>query len=480
MGRWLLAGMLWPAVSLAGDLVQVWQAAQSHDLTYQAAAAGYQARQTQKEQSSALWRPTVEVSGTAGRMSSQSQIAGAQFSAPGAFPVTNNANFNTSINGGVLQRWSLQARQPLLSGDRLAQGRELDLKARMAEVNWKRIQQSLLLTTVQRYMEVVLAQETLRVAQRQQTAVDQAQAEVNRRFQLGDVPVTDTHEATARRESVLAQVLAAEADLQIKRQALDDMTGLTLDDKSLAGPYAGALPDAGAPLPQWLDEVSANNLDWLEKNMEVEVARQEVKRTTALASPSLDLVGEVDSDHLSGSGDYGAASSTMRSSLVGVQLTIPLYTGGMRSAHHDEKTYQAHQAQAEADALHQERLRQTRQSWLGVTTGLQRVEALQHAMVASDERTDATQLGQRIGDRSTLDLLNAESDAASMHLSWLQARMAVILNRLQLAALSGHLGEADLMLVDRLLSQPDGAKAAPGNPPGTLTPNTPHTLKGGL
>lgn len=188
--------------------------------------------------------------------------------------------------------------------------------------------------------------------------------------------------------------------------------------------------------------------------LEAEVARKEAKRYGVLASPSVDLVGEVESDHLSGSGDYGAASNSMRSSLVGVQVTIPLYSGGLRSAHHDEKSYQAHQAEIEADRWHQQVLLETRQSWLGVSTGIQRVEALNQAVHASDERVAATRLGQRVGDRSTLDLLNAQSDAASLHLSWLQARIDVVLNRLQLAALSGHLAETDLMAIDQLLSVP--------------------------
>ncbi len=447
-------GSMTPLMGHAGDLMTIWQAVVSHDLSYQASEAGYRAGQTQKEQASALWRPTVQVAGTAGRMSSQSQIDGAQFSAPGAFPVTNNANFNTSINGGILQRWSLQARQPLLSGDRLAQGQELDLKAQMAELNWVKTHQELLLKTARYYFSVVLAQESLRVTLQQQQEVEQALAEVNRRFQLGDVPVTDTHEVQARREAVAAQVLAAQADLTIKRQALSDITGMDFEQKILMGPYAGVIPDAGAPLKEWLTEVGNQNIDWQTKMLEAEVARKEAKRYGVLASPSVDLVGEVESDHLSGSGDYGAASNSMRSSLVGVQVTIPLYSGGLRSAHHDEKSYQAHQAEIEADRWHQQVLLETRQSWLGVSTGIQRVEALNQAVHASDERVAATRLGQRVGDRSTLDLLNAQSDAASLHLSWLQARIDVVLNRLQLAALSGHLAETDLMAIDQLLSVP--------------------------
>ena len=93
LGRsWLvLWGVLFPPWSEANDLLNVWQAAQQHDLAYQAAAAGHQAGATQKDQASALWHPTLQASGTEGRMSSQSQIQGAQFSAPGFFPARTSA-----------------------------------------------------------------------------------------------------------------------------------------------------------------------------------------------------------------------------------------------------------------------------------------------------------------------------------------------------------------------------------------------------
>lgn len=461
-------GLLFPILSQATDLSEVWQAAQQHDLGYQEAAAGHQAGQTQKDQASALWHPTVQASGTAGRMSSQSQTQGAQFSAPGFFPATNNANFNTSINGGVLQRWSVSARQPLISGDRLAQGRELDLKAQMADLQWDNSErQKLMLQTAQQYFEVVLASTELRVAQQQQQAVEQALAEVQQRYQVGDVPITDTQETLARRESIRAQVWAAQANLQVKQQALANTTGMLLTDLNLAAPWRGVLPDSGAAIDQWIAEASTHNLQWQEKALEVEISREEAKRYSVAAAPSVDLVGEVDSDHLAGNGDYGSASNTLRTSLVGIQATIPLYTGGMRSAHQGEKTYVARQAQLAADQLQQQVVLNTREVWLGVTTGIQRVEALAHAVKVTEDRLASTRLGQQVGDRSTLDLLNAQSDAASTRLAWLQARVGVLMDRLRLSALSGHLEDSDLQLVNQQLdlSEPISPVAPPSLPP---------------
>lgn len=76
-----------------------------------------------------------------------------------------------------------------------------------------------MLQTAERYFAVALAQDALRLLQRQQTAVNKALVEAQDRFELGDAPVTDTHEAAARARGIDAQVLAAEVDLQIAQRA---------------------------------------------------------------------------------------------------------------------------------------------------------------------------------------------------------------------------------------------------------------------
>ncbi len=456
---WLvaMAGVLYVSLAQATDLMQAWQAAQQHDLDYMAAEAAHQAGQARRDQSSALWRPTVEATGTAGRMTNDTQTQGAQFYAPG-FPLTNNASFNTSINNGTLDRWSLSARQPLINRERLARSRQLDLNADVADLEWQNARQELMLHTAQRYFDVALAQEALRVARRQEQSVEKALGEVKTRYQMGDVPITDTHEAAARMEAIRAQIMAAETELQLKQAALSDATGLPMDKIEALQPTKGNLPLPGAPLEQWMSDAAAGNPGLRTQLLRVDVAREESARFSALASPSLDLVGEVTRDHLSGSGDYGAASNVMHTTLLGVQLTIPLYTGGMRSARHDETQRLADKALTDSDRARQQVALQTRAAWLGLTAGAGRVNALAAALKASQSRLDATRLGHRMGDRSTLDLLNAESDAANARLAWLQARVAVVMSRLQLTALAGKLEEGQLHDINLLL-EPAGDEA---------------------
>lgn len=438
------------SVAGATDLLDAWRAALQHDLEYSAADAAHQAGAARRGQGEALWRPTVQFTGTAGRMSSESSTAGAQFSAPG-FPQTDDVNFNTSVNNGALGRWTVEARQPLISRERLARSRQLELSADIAELEWQGARQTLMLTTAQSYFAVALASESLRVLQQQEAAVERELDEARDRHKLGDVPVTDTYEASARVEAIKAQVLAAETDLQLKQLALSDVTGLQPEAMHVLFPASGSTPGEAGALNQWLTDAADRNILLRTQLARTELAVEESAKFSLAASPTIDLIAQIGQDRLSGSGDFGPASINSNNKMIGVQITVPLYTGGYRSARQEEALQLANKARTDSDRTRQQVALQTRAAWLGLTVGAGRIAALTEALRANRARLDATRLGRQVGERTTLDLLNAENDTANAELTLLQARVALLMDRLRLAALAGQLDEAALQAVNATL-----------------------------
>ncbi|WP_136418980.1 TolC family outer membrane protein [Herbaspirillum sp. ST 5-3] len=434
-------------------LREAWERAQQHDREYAAARAAYEAGNTRREQARALWRPSVMLSAAAGRMSNDSHAAGAQFSAPG-FGQSSGVSFDTSIDNGTMERYTLSAKQPLISRERLAQSRQLSLSADVAEAEWQNARQSLMLRVSERYFDVVLASDTLRLLRQQDMAVERMLNEARDRYKLGTSPITDTHEAQARAETVKAQVLMAETDLQIKQLAFTDLTGIGPNDMALMQPDADSAPQGLLPFDHWLKAADQNNPALRMQAKGLEAAEEEAAKHSAAGAPSLDLVAQMGRDRLHGSGDYGSAENTSSNRMIGVQLNIPLFTGGYRSAKHEEALHMVDKARADGDRLRQQIALQTRSAWLGITTGASRVAALEQARKASLARLDATRLGREVGDRTTLDLLNAENEATAAELALLQARVALVTDRLRLAALAGSLDEAELESVSKLVQRP--------------------------
>ena len=460
--RSLLAAAVWAsclAPASATDLLQAWQAAQGHDRAYAVARAAHAGAQPRRDQAAALWRPNVALTAAAGLATGETDTRGAQFAAPG-LGRSNGVDFSTSVTGGTATRWALQASQPLYNPQRRAQQQQLGLQAEQADVQWQAAQQALLLSTAQRYFDVAVAQQALAVLALQQSAVQRMAAEAQERYDLGSAPITDTYEARARLAMLRAQQLAAQSALDIQRRQLADSTGLagaalvvqlpgsTSDSSPAALPALSAL----RALDAWQQDAQARNPDIRRQALAVDSARAELQKHRRSAAASVDLVAQAGQERLHGSGDYGRASNKSLNAMVGVQLTVPLWSGGMRSAKEDEALALQSQAEAQLEATREQVAQQVYAAHLGLSVGAERVQALTEALSASEQRQDATRLGREVGDRTWLDLLNAESDTAAARLALAQARSQLLLEHLRLAQLAGQLDEDTLRAVNQALA----------------------------
>jgi outer membrane protein len=398
--------------------------------------------QAYEAQAQSLWRPVVMGSATVGAMSAETRTTGAQFAVGGQPPMPGS--FATSASAALSTRWSVQAKQALYSPERQAQQAQLQQAAGVAEWRADLAQQQFMLLTVQRYFNVLLAERQLQVLKSQHAAVQRSLTEAQDRFAIGDLPVTDTHEAAARASGLQAQWLSADSELQMARQVLAESTRLPAETLKPLTPKAAESAAASPPLDQVLTQVREANTGLRLKKAQWDVARHEVKKHQARGGVTLDLVAQAGRDRLSGDGDFGPAGNTQSQQMLGLSLNVPLYTGGYRSA----KLQEAVSAQAQAEAEYELAVHQTQQQarsvWLALQTGPARLSALQAAWKASTARLDATRLGRQVGDRTTLDLLQAQNDAAQSELAWLRAQTELLQTRLQLDALTGSLSVQSL------------------------------------
>jgi outer membrane protein len=438
----LLAAALFVPSAQALDLLQAWEQARQHDPQMQVVQATRSSVQAYEAQAQSLWRPVVMGSATVGAMSSETRTTGAQFAVGGQPPMPGS--FATSASAALSTRWSVQAKQALYSPERQAQQAQLQQAAGVAEWRADLAQQQFMLLTVQRYFNVLLAERQLQVLKSQHAAVQRSLTEAQDRFAIGDLPVTDTHEAAARASGLQAQWLSADSELQMARQVLAESTRLPAETLKPLTPKAAESAAASPPLDQVLTQVREANTGLRLKKAQWDVARHEVKKHQARGSVTLDLVAQAGRDRLSGDGDFGPASNTQSQQMLGLSLNVPLYTGGYRSA----KLQEAVSAQAQAEAEYELAVHQTQQQarsvWLALQTGPARLSALQAAWKASTARLDATRLGRQVGDRTTLDLLQAQNDAAQSELAWLRAQTELLQTRLQLDALTGSLSVQSL------------------------------------
>ena len=434
------------AGACAQGLRDVWRAAAQHDRKLAVARAEHGATQTLREQADALWRPHVSLAVGAGLGASEAAMRGARFSAPGMGQV-DDVRFATSVSAGLATRLAVVAQQPLLNPARDAQRAQLQLGADMGDTAWRGAQTELMLRTAERYFALAVAEERVRVVARQAGALERARTEAHDRYRIGSSPITDTHEADAALAGVQAQQSAAVLDVSVQRQALADSTGLPQPV-----PRLPALPLASAGDQRtWMQAAEADNPRLRLLAQAAEVAQQKLLQQGAAGKATVDLIAQAGHERIAGSGDFGSARNRNLNGWVGVQVSIPLYSGGMVQAQQREAAERLAKARAEFDAAREEVAQQVRAAWLGLQTGTSRIAALEQGLSASNARLDATRLGREVGDRTLMDVLGAENDHAQAVLALAQARSDQVIARLRLAALADRLDDDLLAQVDAAL-----------------------------
>jgi len=434
---WVVSALVAAPCSMAEplDLQRTWELARQADPHFQAEKAAYQAGQTQAKQGRSLWLPKVGASATAGVGSHKSTMRGANFTMPGMG--SDDVEFNTSIRNGDVFGYEVGLEQPLIDRQNLSQSRQLRLAADVAELKWQQAQQHLVLNSAEHYFNVLVARQAVAVLERQQMQVQAIYDEVHERFELGELPITSTHEVKAQLRALDAQLAQATLTLETAEFAYEDFTGQYPKELVPLTRAAEVEAPAVGDLVDWQEQARVNNLHLQMQERGINVAQEEAAALESWHSPTLSVVGRLSHEKIDGSGRYGDAMNKADEWVVGVQLSVPIFTGGYRSNKRKEANHLLTQRRAEGASLAQQIQQQTRSAWRGTHVNYQRLTALQEAYIANKERLKATQLGFELGDNTTLERLAVENALAETELNLLEAQVALIMNQLQLRALVG-------------------------------------------
>ncbi|KQP37209.1 TolC family outer membrane protein [Pseudorhodoferax sp. Leaf274] len=420
-----------PAAS-AQTLVQLFEAARATDATYQGARAQYDANLAKADQSRALILPSANLTAGASRNTYDSTTP----------PVDGTY---TSLTA------SIGATQPLYRPGNWA-GYEQGLKlADIAGAQLLVAEQELVIRVAQAYFDVLAAQDTLAFVQAQKTAVAEQLASARRNFEVGTATITDTREAQARHDLVMAQEIAAANDLRVKKLALDTVVSRTdARPTPLAQPVP--LPALAGDVEGWVQQAEGHPVV-LQARIGVDVARLETEKARAGHKPTVDLqasygVNRYPQGYPSNSLAFGTRQNQ---AVLGVQMTVPLFAGFSVQNRVRETLSLEEKAAADLEAARRTVVQNTRTAYFGVMSGKGQVEALQAAEASSQSALDANKLGYQVGVRINIDVLNAQSQLYQTKRDLAQARYNVLLGDLRLRQASGSLRAEDLLAIEALL-----------------------------
>ncbi|MEP6740551.1 MAG: TolC family outer membrane protein [Caldimonas sp.] len=418
-----------PAAASAQSLLDLYEAAHGYDATYLSARALADSAPYRVEQTRALMRASASLSGSGARVATNPPI-GADY---------QSNSFGVAING----------RQPIFNrGNQatIAQS-ERTLESSLADLDTA--EQDLMLRVSQAYFDVLGAQHTLQTTQANKTAIAEQLASAKRNFEVGTATITDTREAQARFDLATAQEIAADNDLVTKRIALDQLVGRNnVTPRDLAVPVA--LPSPGTTSLDDLVSRAADEHPAVRRaQVAYDIARLETDKARAQALPTIDAVVG-----LSGGRSTVQAGITgyNNGASVGVQINLPLYTGGAIQNRIKETIVLEERSRNDLEAARRGVTQSVRQAYYTLQSGVAQVQALEAARSSSQLALEATQLGYRVGVRVNVDVLNAQSQLYQTERDLARARYDVLLNTLRLRQASGRLTPSDVLAINRLLA----------------------------
>ena len=137
--------------------------------------------------------------------------------------------------------------------------------------------------------------------------------------------------------------------------------------------------------------------------------------------------------------------------VIGLQLAIPIYSGGSVSSQVRQALASREKAQQDLESSRRAAALSARQAFLGVTNGVAQVKALEAALVSSQSALESNKLGYEVGVRINIDVLNAQQQVFSTQRDLSKARYDAIVNGLKLKAAAGSLSDNDIEEINRLL-----------------------------
>ena len=422
------------------DFKTAYEAALQHDATILAERAAAQAAQERLPQALSQRRPSLSLSAGQNRNHLESQTANmlGQRSVSERYYDSNNA--------------ALQLRQPLYRPAILAQIKQARAQVQDADAVLDVNENDLLERVAQAYFDALLGQVQLDLASAQKTAFAAQLQSAQKGFAAGVGMRTDVDEAQARMDLAHAQVLQAQQALDLARRRLALLLGVPVAQLVQLADLDTQRFAPSAPVPtsaeQWiaLAEESSPQLQALRARLRA--AQAEVDKAQAGHKPTLDVVATVsrsDSDSVT------SINTVYKQKYVGVQLNVPLYSGGYVSSTVRQALAEVQRMQQTLEAAQRDLSNQVYEQFSAMTEGVLRIAALEQAVRSAQQALLSSQKSMQAGARTTVDVLNAEQQLTVAQRDLAQARYGYVLAHLKLQMLAGQERMANVDAVNRWL-----------------------------
>jgi outer membrane protein len=472
--------MTLPAAAPAADFAQVYEDALANDPTYQQAYANYQAAREAKPEAWAVLLP--QISGSAGGAlqhgAGPSTFIGSSASGLPAPQTIYDTTRTTS------RQWSLNLSENLFSWSDWMNLRAADSQVAEAQANYEAAAQNLILRVATAYFNVLSSLDTLQAQESSLQAYDLQLRQANKRYQVGLIAITDVEQARAARDASAAEVIADKQSLATAEDQLQVITGRQYPTLSEPGPNMPLVTPSPANQNQWVQTSLQQNLTLIASRLAADVARQNVRVAFGGHLPTLSLTASrtfssADTNEtINGLPNaFNGLNSWSNDRQIGLEVTVPIFSGGGTEARVHQVQYQWIAAKDAVQQAARSTEQQARDAYLGVISGIARVQALQQGLVSSQTAYRATEAGYRVGTQTEVDVLNALSALVQAKTNYAASRYSYITSVVQLRYAAGTLDPGEVQAINGWLTASAAVTLGAITPEALTPPSPPATPK---
>jgi outer membrane protein len=316
--------------------------------------------------------------------------------------------------------------------------------ARQADSSYAAVQQALILRTAQTYFEVLRSADSLEFVRAEKAAVARQLEQTKQRFEVGLSAITDVHDAQAQYDRVLADEVLAENALVNKYELLREITGQAHSDLNVLDTDRFSATRPGKSVDFLLEEAQTKNLSLLAARIGQDVAKDNITLASSGHLPRLTLDGGYNYGNERNDTITSRAGAT-NSFNAGINLAVPLYTGGNTTSLTKQAEYQYVASSEELEQTYRGVVKDVRAFNNNINSSIGAIRAFEQSVVSAESALEATKAGFDVGTRTIVDVLESTQALYNAGRNLSDARYDYILSVLQLRLAVGTLSEQDIV-----------------------------------
>lgn len=440
----VLAALLYPAAAGADDavgLMTVYEDALEADSQLNAAEHGVEAAREREREAFGAWLPSVSANASIDEVRRDEEEGGI---GAGDDP----REFSR-------EQYSIQLEQPIFSARSSARLNQSQHRTESTRFDRRAQRQQVIQRATEAYLRVLLAEIQTELAEGEVEALEKEKRRVEGLYERQLVSRADRADIEAALAEARSEVVRNRNNIADAYQGLREITNRRYGElQPLSEDIKIAPPDPGN-IDAWLDKTRDNNPRLRAAELSQRASREQVAVERAGHYPSLDLVAshsifdDVDDDEDT---QLGTQGREFDETTIGLQLSIPLYSGGQVSASSRAAQAEAAQLKDEVVGLHRALEREVRSAFRDVERAELTIDALEQSVAAKEALVESVQEELEVGRRSVVDLLDARSERLRARFGLAEAKVNYLNARVRLHAAAGILDRASVAWLDSQLS----------------------------